>query len=114
MLEEAEKNAILDKSKKVIVNYTYELDNLLSKTDELSSSGDLYNVFKISTVEYYEETIKQIQECYQKNSFTELASEAVRDLKYIYNVLVYEWVKDQVSNQAPKDRSGVIDVDIVD
>jgi molecular chaperone DnaK len=114
MLEEAEKNAILDKSKKVIVNYTYELDNVLSKTDELSNSGDLYNVFNISTVEYYEETIKQIQECYQKNNFTELASEAVRDLKYIYNVLVYEWVKDQVSNQVPRDRSGVIDVDIVD
>jgi|TARA_B110000977_G_scaffold147730_1_gene187271 hypothetical protein len=37
-----------------------------------------------------------------------------RGLKYIYNVLVYEWVKDQVSNQVPRDRSGVIDVDIVD
>ena len=35
MIKEAEDNAELDKSKKALVNITYELDNLLSKQDAL-------------------------------------------------------------------------------
>jgi hypothetical protein len=31
MIKEAEENALLDKSKKSLVNITYELDNLLAK-----------------------------------------------------------------------------------
>jgi molecular chaperone DnaK len=113
MIKDAEANSLLDKSKKVVVNYTYEFDNLLMRSDELKTS-DVYNgiSFDGSAVEYYEDTIEQMQEFYKENRFKDLSLEVIKDLKYIYNVFVFEWVKKQCENIPGK--SGIIDVDVVD
>jgi hypothetical protein len=57
-------------------------------------------------------TIEQMQEFYKENRFKDLSLEVIKDLKYIYNVFVFEWVKKQCENIPGK--SGIIDVDVVD
>lgn len=88
MIQEAEKNASLDKSKKSLVNVTYEFDNLLCKTQEfinstsLSSDSIEYKAFKLS--------LTQAESLYLKNSFQELSSKALNEVDYLYKALLLQ------------------------
>jgi molecular chaperone DnaK len=113
MLEDAEANAILDKSKKSIVNITYEFDNLLSKCEDLFSSniaGD--------TREYFEEIVSQAKQVYTENKLDILSTTILSDLKYVYNILVLEDVKSKINTmhtgQSSGSKGNVIDVDVVE
>lgn len=106
MIKEAEENALFDKSKKTLVNITYELDNLFSKAESINkllnnADSDLY----------FEEILKEIRTLYKENKFTEISSETLENLRYCYNLIVLEYFKNQlkIKNDSGKtSRKGVV------
>ena len=61
MIKEAEENADLDKSKKALVNITYELDNLLSKHEALEKVLEQNSSANRIVLDYSKEVIKEIK-----------------------------------------------------
>ena len=119
MIKEAEENSALDKSKKSFVNITYELDNLLSKSEILLQNNS--NKLSFSSFEYFTESLKEIKELYTGNSFSKMYSESLRNLNYIYRILVLEYVKNELSSSSSDSVSSsrgknqnVIDVDVIE
>jgi molecular chaperone DnaK len=111
MIKEAEENATFDKSKKSLVNISYELDNLLNKANILINVKS----FKNLTYELcFEEILKEIKMLYKTNQFKLLSSEILDDLKYIYNLYVLEYFKYILNDKGDSSNSGksgvVIDV----
>ena len=113
MIEDAEKNASVDKSRKSLVNITYELDNLLAKADKLSNT--LTSANKTSVL-YFEQLIKEIKLAYLNNKLTSLSTQLLDELKYAYSILVLEFLKTQItsdsnnSNSSADGKGVVIDV----
>jgi len=110
MLEDAEKNAALDNSKKALVNITYELDNLLLKTEKL-----LENVSSINknTEDYISEIMKEVKMCYNSNNISKLSENILEELKYATNILMVEYIKSKLSTSGSDSKKGggvVIDV----
>jgi hypothetical protein len=113
MLEDAETNAILDKSRKSLVNITYEIDSLLSKTESfLDKTTDLND----KTIVYFTELINQTKDLYKNNKLELLFNDNLKRLKFIYSVLILEVFKKELnetstsnSSQTSND-SNVIDV----
>jgi molecular chaperone DnaK len=99
MIEEAEKNASADKSKKSLVSIAYELDNLMSKAEKLNSI--IPGVNKTSYL-YFEEVLKEIKKSYVENKLTLISSQLLKDLKYAYSILVLEFLKQKLSEQPAK------------
>ena len=94
MIEDAEKYASTDKSRKSIVNIAYEFDNLIAKAEKLSET--LTTPTKTSVL-YFEEIIKEIKLAYQNNDFNKISSQLLNELKYAYSILVLEFLKNTVS-----------------
>ena len=94
MIEDAEKNALVDKSKKSLVNITYELDNLLLKIEKLTSStsGSVHD-----SEAYFEEVVKEIKESYNQNKLSKISSKSLSDLKYAYSIVVLDFLKSKLS-----------------
>ena len=79
MIKEAEKNASADKSKKSIVNITYELDNLFFRSENFLKKLSI----SPTTKNLLEELFKEIAEAYQSNKITEIKDDLldfVRDI----------------------------------
>ncbi len=93
MIKEAEENSKLDKSKKSLVNITYELDNLLSKFEKLSSESS----FKETEVtKYLDLLIKQIKKEYINNNLSKIKNNLISNLNYSYALLLTEYFKTQL------------------
>ena len=97
MIEDAEKNALVDKSRKALVNITYEFDNLLSKAEKLLNSLTSSN--KTSLL-YFEELLKEIKLAYLNNKFSVLSNQILDELKYAYSILVLEFLKNKISDDS--------------
>jgi molecular chaperone DnaK len=112
MLKEAEENSLFDKSKKSLVNITYELDNLLLKCESFLTEKQ--NI-QTTSILYLTEILKQIKTLYNKNSFKQISTDSIKSLMFVYNILVLEYVKQQI-NKSPKSSNSndnIIDVDVV-
>ncbi len=114
MIEDAEKNASADKSRKSLVNITYEFDNLLAKAEKLSET--LTSPTKLSAM-YFEEVMKEVKLAYSNNDLNKLSVQLLDDLKYAYSILVLEFLKNTISqgtdnneNSSDKGKGVVIDV----
>ena len=112
MIKEAEENALFDKSKKSLVNITYELDNLLGKADVLL---DKFLLSDTPAKLYFIELLKEVKTLYKTNKFKAISSQKINNLKYAYSVLVLEYFKSQLSNTSNKEskkssKGTVIDV----
>ncbi len=114
MIEDAEKNASADKSRKSLVNITYEFDNLLSKAEKLSET--LTSPTKPSAL-YFEEVMKEVKLAYSNNNLNKLSAQLLSELKYAYSVLVLEFLKNTISqgtdnseNSNDKGKGVIIDV----
>jgi molecular chaperone DnaK len=97
MLEDAEKNAALDNSKKSLVNITYELDNLLLKTEKLLATNSSSNK---DTYDYVSEIMKEIKMLYSTNNFNQILETSLDELKYAGDVLIAEFIKNKLMNKA--------------
>jgi|GEM_PF-6038838 hypothetical protein len=113
MIQDAEQNALLDKSKKSLVNITYELDNLLFKMQKAtgligSSSSDPQKLFAL--------LYKQLISAYSENKFKLIQSKTLKDLRYATNILVFELIKKEISKNGNKNQASgnVIDVDLAE
>jgi molecular chaperone DnaK len=111
MIKEAEKNASLDKSKKSIVNITYELDNLIAKS-EIFAEKVLTN--NTNSKIYFQETLNQIEESYLSNNLNTIQSSFLNKLKYALNLSIIEYFQFQIldtpSPSRPTSKGVVIDV----
>jgi molecular chaperone DnaK len=106
MIKDAEENASVDKSKKALVNITYELDNLIAK-NELLLSKNLITTSLAS--EYCIEILKEVKTLYKTNQLTKIGSESLDDLKYAYNIMVIEYFKQELKpTQNPGNGKGVV------
>ena len=102
MIKEAEENADVDKSKKALVNITYELDNLISKNESLLSKSFV----KTSLAsDYCLEVLKEIKTLYKTNQIIKIGAESLDNLKYAYNILVIESFKEELKKNSNSGRS---------
>jgi molecular chaperone DnaK len=108
MIKEAEENATFDKSKKSLVNITYELDNMLLKAEKLLESQVL-TTFNEESYIYFSEVLKEIKTAYKEKEFLKISNEYLNDLKYGYNLLLLEYFQKQL-NIRSKNKNVVIDV----
>jgi molecular chaperone DnaK len=118
MIQEAEENATFDKSKKALVNITYELDNLLLKSDVLEDKflpGIESVSQKASGIKYFREVLKETRTLYKANKFKSLSTQKMDNLKYAYNLVIISYFgsllekKDNSDKNKPKADS-VIDI----
>jgi molecular chaperone DnaK len=109
MIKDAEENAALDKSKKSLVNITYELDNLILKVEKLLLSSSLSDT---DVKLYFVETIKQIKDRYKFNQLNKIYKENLDELMYIFNVLTMIEVQNKLKseNLGGSNKGSVIDV----
>ena len=110
MIKEAEENATSDKSRKALVNITYELDNLLLKSDILFDKFLLENS---SDKLYFSELLKEIKTLYKLNKFKTISTQKLDNLKYAYSLLILSYFKTQLSGKSNevKGKNGtVIDI----
>ena len=98
MIQDAEENAALDKSKKALVNITYELDNLLSKHEALEKVLSQDSSSNRLVLDFSSEIIKEIKSLYKTNELTKIGKETIDNLKYAYNVAVIESFKSQLNS----------------
>ena len=105
MIKEAEENANIDKSKKAIVNITYELDNLLSKTEKFLETVSSLDVEEL----YLVEIVKEIKSLYKSKQLTKCYAEAVKELKMAYNFLRSKYMKKEMDKSGTQKK--VIDTD---
>ena len=109
MIKEAEENATFDKSRKALVNITYEFDNLLLKSDILFQKFLNENT---SEKLYFTELLKEVKMLYNTNKFKSISVQKIDNLKYAYSLLVLSYFKTQLSIKSGKSgQSGtVIDI----
>jgi molecular chaperone DnaK len=120
MIQEAEENATIDKSKKSVVNLTYELDNLIAKFENLSSMIETKHFDLVQKDEYlyFMELMKKLKNLYKTRSFSKISTDLLDKLKYANNVLLLEYFKREMSQSTttkPKNNGGdVIDAEVVE
>jgi molecular chaperone DnaK len=112
MIKEAEENATFDKSRKALVNITYEVDNLLLKSDVLFEKFLSGNT---SEKLYFAELLKEIKTLYKANKFKSISSQKIDNLKYAHSLLVVSYFKTQLSLKSNNGniKSGTV-IDITD
>jgi molecular chaperone DnaK len=103
MLEDAEKNAATDNAKKALVNFTYELDNLLLKTEKVIEN--ISNINK-DTEDYLLETMKEIKMSYSTNNLSKISETLLDEVKYISKVLSIENIKSQLKASESTSKKG--------
>ena len=112
MLEDAEKNALLDNSKKSLVNVTYELDNLLLKTEKLLENNVSINK---NTEDYIVEIMKEVKILYSTNNFSKISETSLDDIKYATNILMTEFIKTKLANNSqPNNKKGGVVIDVTE
>ena len=113
MIEEAEANALVDKSKKSLVNITYEFDNLLSKIEPVLKISNIKD--KTSYI-CCDELIKTLKSDFKSNKFETIANMYLSKLDYAYSVYLIDFFKDELAStqvskrSADDEKSVVIDV----
>jgi molecular chaperone DnaK len=109
MIKEAEENAKIDKSKKSLISITYELDNLLAKSEEF-----IDNISNLEDEElYFTEIIKEIKNLFKSKQLTECLTSSIEDLKESYEFLKAKYLKKEMSKKSSSQdtQKKVIDTD---
>lgn len=107
MIKDAEKNSIIDKVNKSLVNITYDLDNLFSKSDKLFKSIDISS----KVIEFFDTHLNILKNLYKKNSFDLILSSNFKDLELSYNLLIFSYLKSKMDlNSNNTGNSSIIDI----
>jgi molecular chaperone DnaK len=106
MIEDAELNSFRDKTKKSIINLTYEFDSLLNQAEILIASEMFVG---IDTVSYFEQLMSETYSFYKKRSLEELSS-SLNEYKYISQLILLEFIKNATAKSRLQS-STIIDVD---
>lgn len=106
MIRDAEENEKLDKTKKSLINITYELDNFLTKAEKLT---DIFSPLE-EEEKYFLEVLKEIKFLYKEKRFSACSVVVSKDLKEAYQFLRAKSIKNQGISKKSQG-SGVIDID---
>ena len=114
MIKEAEENASKDKSRKAIVNITYEFDNLFAKSETfINKNSDLNS----DAFNYFKELLVSIKNEYKVHNLESISIKYLDKLKYSYSILVTDFFKSELqkttintSSKASPGKGVVIDV----
>ena len=111
MIKEAEENALFDRSKKSLVNITYELDNLFAKADVI-----LEKIVTENSVakEYFVEVLKELKYFYKNHKIKQISSQKISTLKYLYSLLLLEYFRNQLSKISSNDTKQNIKGKVID
>ena len=112
MIREAEENEKLDKTKKSLINITYELDNLLVKAEKLIDTTSSFQ----EEENYFIEILKQVKLLYKEKQFVQCSNIVSKDLKQAYNFLRAKFMKQEmnrskVNSSTETNSKKVIDTD---
>jgi molecular chaperone DnaK len=117
MIEDAESNALRDKSKKSIINLTYEFDNVLNECENLLGSETFIG---FDSVDYCEEIMSETSSLYKNNSLKELSS-SIKNFKSFFNFILLDFIKNKLSKARLRNFTGpiidveeIIDTDFID
>ena len=117
MIEDAESNALRDKSKKSIINLTYEFDNVLNECENLLGSETFIG---FDSVDYCEEIMSETSSLYKNNSLKELSS-SIKNFKSFFNFILLDFIKNKLSKERLRNFTGpiidveeIIDTDFID
>jgi molecular chaperone DnaK len=88
MIKDAEENAKLDKSKKALINITYELDNFLLKVEKFMDIA-----LETHEEEYFIEILKKIKHLYLSKSLVKCSGIIQKDLKTAVSFLRAKYLK---------------------
>ena len=110
MIEEAEANAADDKSKKSLVNITYEFDNLLAKIEPVLNNSNLKDK---SSYICCTELIKKLKSEFKQNNLELISTDYLSKLDYAYSVYLIDFFKDeltklQTNKQSDESGKGVV------
>jgi hypothetical protein len=110
MIKDAEENAKIDKSKKSIVNITYELDNLLMKAEKLLEF--LETDQKVEKVEkiYFVKILNEMKRLYRKKQLNK-SLESLNKLKVACQFLTSFYLRKKLDNPSRSVDNKVIDTD---
>ena len=114
MIKEAEENSLADKGKKALINITYELDNLLSKSDIILEKNFVNNN---DVQNYFSQNLTEIKEFYNQNNLTKISISSLDNLKYAANIILVDYLKKELLNDSGKSddnsKKGVV-IDVTD
>jgi molecular chaperone DnaK len=111
MIQDAQENAKSDRNKKSFASITYEFDSFISKAEAY-----LEEIFfaETSAFLYFNELLNELKELYISNNFNQIYSEALPDIKYASNVLLFEYVKKEIIKTKKINYNNVIDAEIIE
>lgn len=105
MIKEAEENEEIDRAKKAFLRITYEIDNLISKTENILQ--DLH--INEEVLFYLKEVTHEIQEAYLTNQFEELSNDFFKDIENCYQILLANLIEGIFSEKRSSNKN-VIDI----
>jgi molecular chaperone DnaK len=110
MIKEAEENAAFDKSKKALVNITYEFDNFIYKCENLIEKCDFLDN---DLVLYFSELIKEAKQLYTSSSLKGLYPKVLDEVKWAFNLILFEYLSSKFNSSnvnSSSNKGRVIDV----
>ncbi len=110
MLEEAEKNAALDKSKKSLVNIIYEYDNLIGKAENLLTTSDFTTMLSETARSCFVKVLNTMKYNYKKNQLKTISVDLLDDLTYSYDVILVDYLQAKLRKKGKSSSGSVIDV----
>lgn len=117
MIEEAEKNASLDKLRKSLVNIAYEYDNLVGKMEELYASADYKKSRSINLNEFSQSYFLKIGSilkfCFIQKNFEDFSMFLVEHMNYAYRIFIIDFAKSMIKIRTKVPKTGknpVIDI----
>ena len=110
MLEEAEKNAALDKSKKSLVNIIYEYDNLIGKAENLLTTSDFTTMLSETSRSCFIKVLNTMKYNYKKNQLKIISVDLLDDLTYSYDVILVDYLQAKLRKKGKSASGSVIDV----
>jgi molecular chaperone DnaK len=107
MIKQAEENANLDKSKKLVITITYNLDNLFAKVEKLMENFALNSEPEIV---YLAEVLKKVKKLYKLKKFVKCSKIVKKELKNAVRFVEKLYLFSALDN-LKKNNEGIIDAD---
>ena len=111
LIEEAEQNVMVDKSKRTFVNLSYELDSLFEKIDlifENLTTQDQKTTEMITL--YLQEVVETIQTAYVEKEFSKIDILLTTHLPYLEQLFVFDFFEKNLNDSSSSfKKSNVID-----
>jgi molecular chaperone DnaK (HSP70) len=112
MIEEAEKNASADKSKKALISIIYEYDNLLTRTESILNSTAFQNSEKTRARYFFETVLEHLKYYYKQNKLKLLAKVVEENyLTMSFEGLLYDRLEAEFKlSKTKRNRNLIIDI----